>query len=80
MYHITKDGKKIRIEELDTAHLNSIINWIKRKAQEGLTVRYGGGSCAEDIWYDEETLFGDDALKALNYNAYKNELNKRKTL
>ena len=76
-YHTTKDGKKIKLSDLETNHLENIIKWIERKAKEGFTVKMGGGTCAVDIWYDEETYYGEEAKKRLNYSKYKNELEKR---
>lgn len=76
-YHKTKDGVKIELKDLRLTHLNNIIGWIERKAEKGLVVRSGGGSCAEDMYYDEDTLYGEDVLRRLNYYDYKNELNKR---
>ena len=75
--HITKNGQKILLTDLKTDHLQNIIKWIERKAKEGLTVRMGGGTCAEDIWYDEETYYGEDAKRELNFLDYKAELDRR---
>ena len=61
-FHKTKDGKKILLSDLELSHLENIIKWIEKKANEGLTIRYGGsGNCAEDMWYDEDTLYGKKA-------------------
>lgn len=76
-FHKTKDGKKIKLTDLETSHLENIIKWIERKAKEGLTVRMGGGSCAEDMWYDEETYYGEEAKRQLNFLDYKAELERR---
>jgi hypothetical protein len=76
-FHKTKDGKKIKLSDLETGHLENIIKWIERKAKEGLTVRMGGGSCAEDMWYEQETYYGEDAKRQLNFYDYKAELKNR---
>jgi hypothetical protein len=76
-FHKTKDGKKIKLADLELSHLENIIKWIERKAKEGLTVKMGGGSTAEDMWYDEETYFGEKAKKQLNFYDYKSELKSR---
>lgn len=76
-YHITKEGKKIKISDLETNHLVNIINWIEKMAKEGFTISHGGGTTAEDIWYDEETYYGKETKKILNYQAYKTELENR---
>jgi hypothetical protein len=77
-YHKTKDGRKIKLADLELNHLENIISWIKLKAKEGLTVRFGGGGpCAEDMWYDEETYYGKKAKRELNFDSYKAELKRR---
>jgi len=63
---------------LELSHLQNIIKFINKKATEGLTIRMGGGSTAEDIWYDESIIYGEAVRKKLNYYDYKNELHKRK--
>ena len=78
-FHITKDGKKTKLEDLETSHLENIIKLIERKSVEGFVRKSGGGSCAEDMWYEEETIFGSDVKRELNFYDYQNELNKRKT-
>ena len=79
-YHKTKNGTKIKLKDLKLSHLKNIIRWIDRKAAEGLIVRTGGGSTAEDMWYDEDTYYGEDARRELNYYDYKAELSKRPQL
>ncbi len=32
-FHKTKDGKKIKLADLETNHLENIIKWIERKAK-----------------------------------------------
>jgi hypothetical protein len=78
--HITKEGKKIKLSDLETYHLKNIINWIERKSKEGLKIKYGGGTCADDMYYDEDILYGKKALKQLKYKSYKKELEKRTKL
>jgi hypothetical protein len=62
---------------METSHLENVIRFIERKAKDGYVIRDGGGSCAEDMWMDEEICYGHDVKKILNYNAYKEELDKR---
>lgn len=76
-YHITKDGTKIKLCDLELSHLENILKWIEKKAAEGFTVRSGGGSTSEDFWYDEETFYGEKVLKELDYYDYKAELVRR---
>ena len=62
---------------METSHLENVILFIETKAKNGFVVRDGGGSCAEDMWMDEEVYYGDDVKEILNYNSYKEELLKR---
>lgn len=78
-FHTTKDGRKIKLSDLETSHLENIIKWIERKSKEGLTVMYGGGSTAEDMWYDEKTYYGEEAKRKLNFLDYKSELERRRS-
>ena len=79
-YHETKEGKVIKFSDLELSHLKNILRWIDRKASEGLKIRMGGGTCTEDMWYDEDIYYGEDARRELNYYDYKAELNRRETL
>jgi hypothetical protein len=79
--HITKEGKKILLCDLELSHLENIIKWIEKKSVEGLTIRFGGGgNYAEDMWYDEDILFGKKVKKELNYKHYILELERRKEI
>ena len=79
-FHKTKDGKKILLSDLELSHLENIIKWIEKKAIDGLTIRHGGsGNCAEDMWYDEDTLYGKKAKKEMNYKDYISELERRRS-
>ena len=77
--HITKNGDKIALSKLEDSHLQNIINLLQRKAKEGVKVRYGGGTTADDIWYDEDMLYGEEALKKLHYYEYLAEQKRRRT-
>lgn len=57
--------------------MKNIIKSITRRAEEGLIVRYGSGSTAEDIWYEEEHLFGEAVKDKMNYSDYVTELKSR---
>ena len=76
-FHKTKNGEKIKLTDLKTTHLENIIKWIKRKAKEGITVRVGGGTTADNIRHDEITYFGKEAKRQLNFSDYKSELKRR---
>ena len=75
--HRTRDGRVIPITDMDDNHLANTIRLMRSRIKEGVVVATGGGSCAEDIWYDETTLTGDDAAKYLNLQAYITEATKR---
>ena len=78
-YHITKDNRRIRIKDLETSHLMNIINAIKNKAKHGMIIkRYVAGMDSEDIWYDEDLLYGKAVKRALHFKAYKKELKRRR--
>ena len=79
-YHVTREGVKIKISDLEQSHLINIIKYIERKSENGVRIRSGGGFDAEDMWYDEYTATGEIAKRHLNYYAYKEELEKRKQL
>lgn len=78
--HTTKNGDQIALSKLEDSHLQNIINLMQRKAKEGIVVRYGGGSSADDIWYDEDHLYGEEALKHLHYGEYVAEQKRRRTM
>lgn len=75
--HTTKNGVRIPLNELTNGHLENIIHMLEQKAISGVTVVRCGGSSPEDFYYDEDTLYGKEALKALNYEDYIKELNRR---
>ena len=76
-FHRTKDGRKIKMADLELGHLMNVLKWIERKAINGVDVGMGGGSTAEDMWYEKETYFGEEAKEYLNFYDYKSELEKR---
>lgn len=77
--HVTKNGDAIALSNLEDSHLQNIINLLQRKAKEGVKVRFGGGTSADDIWYDEDMLYGEEALKHLRYGEYVAEQKRRLT-
>ncbi len=75
--HKDKNGNTTKINDLTTGHLKNIIRLIRRKAKEGVTIRDGGGSEPDDMWYTEETIRGDEVLRHMHHEMYAAELTKR---
>jgi hypothetical protein len=73
--HITKDGQRIFIIDMDTDHLLNTVRMQKRKAKEGLLIKWGGGY--KDEPYNEAVVYGENALLHMNHKAYAEELEKR---
>lgn len=79
--HVTRDGEIIPLRDITDSHLVNIIKYIERKAEEGICVvsRCYGVDMMDMDFYDE-VLYGQDALKRMNYDAYINELKRRRQL
>jgi len=77
--HRMKDGSRIPLPKMTDSHLENTIKFYERRAQEGLNV----GTIIHCYDYDtvEEyysTLFGEEALKVLNYKLYVAERLRRR--
>lgn len=70
-YHIEKDGKKIKLTDLETNYLEQIIQDIEQKAKEGFIENDSPGGYLV-VHYDQA------AKLRLNYYYYKQELKRRK--
>ena len=77
-YWKTKESGKIAYNKLENSHLMNILDWIKRKAKNGLLIGRGGGNCPDDFWYDEETIYGDEVLERYDYQELVEEFKRRK--
>lgn len=76
--HTTKDGKKIKLQNMTDSHLLNTIAYFKHRAKEGILVRDGGGGPeADDMWYDEYFLEGKEARNFLQINKYIQEAKRR---
>ncbi len=74
--HKMRDGSTIPISQMTDSHLENTMMMLRRISIRGLTLRQGGGCFSEDMWYDQEILFGKEALSALGYKHYLNEWEK----
>jgi hypothetical protein len=77
MKHKMKDGTEIEISAMTDSHLINTCRRIKKKADAGLVVRHGSALFGEEPWYDEDHLFGQEAMEKLNYDWYEKELENR---
>ena len=77
--HVTKDGKTVPLKDIGLNHLINIIEYIERRAEEGVcVVSECYGVDMMDMDFNEEVFCGQNALKRMDYDAYVNELNRRK--
>lgn len=79
MKHRTVSGNLIEISEMSSEHLINTIKMLRWKTEAGILVRCGGGDTAEDMWYDDYYLHGEEARKHLNLAEYEAELKKRES-
>lgn len=84
LLHRCKDGRIVDIRgiskeypPMSDEHLLNCINYIKRRAKEGIKIMTGGGSTPEDFWMDLEYITGKKAKKHLKYKEYKKEAKRR---
>ena len=73
--NLTKEGQRIFIIDMETDHLLNTVRMQKRKAEDGLVIKWGGGY--KDEPYNEAVVYGENALMHMNHKAYTAELNKR---
>lgn len=53
----TKDGKEIKVSDMETSHIENCIKFMQKKLDTGDTIRmYGGGDSADDVWCDEDDI------------------------
>lgn len=67
---ITQKGEKIPFDKLTDSHLLNILKHIKKMSKEGVCVQ-SGGVCDGEPWYEEDVLYGKDALWRLDYYELK---------
>jgi len=77
-YWETKEGDRIEFSKIEDSHLLNILKWIEKRAEEGITLQYGGGGWdIDDMWYEEEHLIGKNVLKHFKYGPLLKEALKR---
>jgi hypothetical protein len=77
-YHICKDGTIMRISEMSDEHLTNTIRMIECKAKEGARIAFAiFDPFGSDHYYEEFVVFGAEALQALHYWDYIEELRGR---
>jgi len=76
--HKTADGHFILLSKMSDSHLENTMLMIKRHAHSGVKVIRGGGHDDGDMWYDEDILYGQEALDQLGFKYYQEEYAKRK--
>jgi hypothetical protein len=76
----TEAGELIEYEKLEDRHLLNILKFIEKRAKEGMTLIYGGGFDAEDMWYNEEEIKGKEVFEHYDYKGLKKEAKRRKLI
>ena len=77
--HVTRDGKIIPLKNIGLNHLVNIIKYIERRAKEGVCVVSACyGVDMMDMDFNEEVFRGQNALDIMNYDAYVDELKRRR--
>ena len=71
-FHITKDGREIKIKDLEDKHLSNIIKWIDKKALYGVTVRKSLYN-EDEVIRVEKKIYGEEVRDKYNYNKYVKE-------
>lgn len=82
--HKDKNRKKWKLNELTDSHLRNIINYINKKAVEGLSVTkmFGCMDFGYPSDFDMETSiqYGNEAKETLHYSEYINEQIRRSNI
>jgi len=73
----TQNGDLIPYKNLKDYHLSNIIKWIEKKAKDGMILQFGGGSSPDDMWYEEEVIYGSDVLSRYDHEGLLKELSQR---
>lgn len=73
----TQNGDEIKYNKLEDSHLLNILKWIENKAEKGILIQSGGGFDAEDMWFEEDEIEGDEVFERYDYEGLKKEALKR---
>ena len=76
-FHTMKDGRKIRIADMEDQHLINTHALFKRQALSGVKVCFGWRSDTTGMYYDEYCVFGLEAEEILRVPLYAAELQRR---
>ena len=79
-FHYMRDGSRMLITDMKDDHINSTIEYIKRKAKTGILVNYSGDFHDNDFGYSFFEIKGKRAKELMNYEAYKAERKRRQKL
>ena len=81
-YWETQTGEEIEYKKLEDSHLLNILKWIEKRAENGMTVRQGGGDTwdTDSFWYDEWEIEGDEVFERYDYKGLVKEAKKRKLM
>jgi len=74
--HQTKDGRQIKLKDLETNHLLNIIACHMKIANQGFVIQSGGGDDG-DYWFDEIVLHGNSVFNHFKTQKYVAEFVKR---
>jgi len=77
-YWETANGEEVAYEKLEDNHLLNILRFIEKKAEEGITLSYGGGAWdIDDLWFEEEHLSGQKVKDHFDFKNLAKEALKR---
>ena len=71
--HVTKRGERIPVTELTDSHLRNIIEYIKRRASNGLTLKLDFLGVHPEC----EVVYDDEACELLDLDSYVDEWHRR---
>lgn len=76
----TSDGTEIPYKKITDKHLLNIIKFVERRAYNGMTVGIGAGFDAEECFYEEYTIKGEEVYERYDYKGLVAEAGRRKLI